>query len=166
MVKYFDDGAHGNRIYYSAEGYIKPCPFLHDKYVSRTRQSYRLYPLPFEEMESSSQKLSETSKKIIDDLLSTYERARGIVNSVCLRVFSEFFICQSRLRFIDSIEELDRIWYGSKEEITKEGLWFINARVTCIAAYHVCDSSFVTKRKNSEQKGLDLEENFIWKIIS
>lgn len=24
MVKYFDDGAHGNRIYYSAEGYFKP----------------------------------------------------------------------------------------------------------------------------------------------
>lgn len=98
MVKYFDDGAHGNRIYYSAEGYFKPCcPFLPDKYVSRTRQSYRLYPLPFEEMESSSQKLSETSKKVIDDLLSTYERARGIVNSVCLRVFFPNFSSANRV---------------------------------------------------------------------
>lgn len=109
-------------------------------------------------MESSSHKLSETSKKVIDHLLSTYERARGVV---CLKVFfPNFSFCQSCLRFIDSNEELDRIWYGSKG-ITKGEIWFINARVTCITAYMFAIILLLRYTKHKNRR----EERMIWKNL-
>lgn len=117
-----------------------------------------LYPLPFEGMESSSQKLSETSKKVIDDLLSTYERARGIVNSsVCLKVFFWNFSSANRVYVLLTATK-NWIEYDTARKGLQKGrydlLMFVYKPRTCLL-------SVLLLRYTKNRR----EERMIWKKI-